>query len=161
MMKLSPLAFLFVACVACTSTVTNNNPGSSGSPGSTPVPTADCTSRCEAKASTCGAPSETGKQACAGICDGSYTNDQINCLEGKPCGELQTANLGAVCPRESGTTSGGTTSGGTTSGGSGDRFSCSLNGQCFKCKDSAGVSKCRISTGPGPGCTSTDSSYCE
>jgi hypothetical protein len=163
MMKLSPLAILLLLCAACTSTVTNNNPGSSGSSGSTPVPKADCSARCEAKASMCGAPADVGKQACGGVCDGTYTSDQLACLEGKPCAELKTASLGQVCPASSsssgGNTSGGNTSGGTTSGGT-DHFSCSLNGACFKCNDSDGVSKCSLSTGPGPGCTKTDSSYC-
>jgi hypothetical protein len=152
---------LAVMAAACTTNVTNNPADSSGG-GSSPVPTADCKSRCEAKASECGAPAAKAQEGCVAVCDGSYTGDQLSCLEGKACSELQTTSLSGVCPPASGTTSGGTTSGGTTSGGGGDtHFSCSLNGQCFKCKDSAGVSKCSISTGPGPGCTSTDDSYCQ
>lgn len=153
---LATLSFTIVSITsaACSTNVTNNPAGPTG-PGSTPVPTADCTSRCEAKATKCGAPSAAGKEACAKICDGTYTADQLSCLEDKSCNELRSADFSRVCPSSSG---GG---GNTSSGGGGDHFSCSLNGQCFKCNDSAGVQKCSITTGPGPDCTKTDSSYCE
>jgi len=150
---------LCVTASACSTNVTNNPPGSSsGTSGSAPVATADCTSRCEAKGSQCGAPASKAREGCAAICDGSYTSDQLSCLESKPCKELQAASgLSEVCPR-SGT---GTSGGGSTSGGGTTHFSCSLNGECFKCNDSAGVAKCSITTGPGPGCTKTDSTYCQ
>ena len=131
------LSFTVVAAAACSTNVTNNPAGPGGSSGSAPVPTADCKSRCEAKATQCGAPSAKAVEGCNVICDGSYTSDQLACLEDKSCSELQSGSLSNVCPPSS------------------------LNGQCFKCADSEGVSKCSISTGPGPRCTSTDSSYCE
>lgn len=158
---LATLSFtiLSVTSAACSTNVTNNPAGGGSSgPGSTPVPTADCTSRCEAKATKCGAPAADGKQACAKICDGTYTSDQLACLEEKSCSALQSGSFENVCPASSSGSSGG----GSTSGGSSTtHFSCSLNGECFKCNDSAGVSKCSITTGPGPGCTKTDATYCE
>lgn len=143
-----------IACVACTTNVTNNNPGN----GSDPVPAADCKTRCQAKATGCQAPAAQATQACGKVCDGSLTNDQLTCLEGKACSDLNVASLDSICPASGG--SSGNSSGGTPSGGS-THFSCSLNGTCFKCADSAGVSKCSLQTGPGPGCTKTDPSYCE
>ncbi len=152
-------AVLSVTSLACSTNVTNNPAGPSG-PGSTPIPTADCTSRCEAKATNCGAPAADAKQACAQICDGTYTSDQISCLEGKSCSELQSGGIAKLCP-SSGGGGGSSGGGGNTSSGGATRYACSLNGQCFKCNDSAGVKACSISAGPGPGCTKTDASYCE
>ena len=147
-------AALAVAAAACSTNVTNNPAGPGGSSGSAPVPTADCTSRCEAKATQCGAPAATGKEACGKVCDGSYTSDQLSCLENKPCGELQSASsISSVCPRDSGSSGSSTGTSGssnTSSGSTSEHYSCSLNGQCFKCADSAGVSKCSLTDGPGP-----------
>lgn len=159
------LGSAFALLVACTSNTTNNNGGASGgTSGSAPVATADCKSRCQTKATTCGAPAANATQACAQICDGRYTGDQLNCLEATDCAKLQTpAGFEAACPAAPAGTSGGTSGSGTsgTSGTSTTQFSCSLNGTCYKCNDSAGVQKCSIQTGPGPGCTQTDASYCE
>lgn len=41
-----------------------------------------------------------------------------------------------------------------------EKYSCSLNGTCYKCPTSDDVRKCSSQTGPGD-CTSTDDSYCE
>lgn len=164
---LAALSFsvLSFTSVACSTNVTNNPADPGGSSGSAPVAVADCTSRCEAKATKCGAPASQGKEACAAICDGSYTSDQLACLEDKSCNELQSASFSSVCPRSSASSSGSsnTSSGSsnTSSGSTSEHYSCSLNGQCYKCADSAGVTKCSLKTGPGPGCTSTDSSYCQ
>ena len=158
---LAALAALAAFAAACSTNVTV--PGSEPGAGSSPAPVADCTSRCESKATGCGAPSDQASKACGSVCDGSFTNDQLSCLESKSCSALQTADLSNVCPRSSSNSGGSGTSGGGTSGGSSstDHFACSLNGACYKCQDSDGVNKCSITSGPGPGCTSTDSSYCE
>lgn len=164
-MNLAHRAFIVVGSAlallaACTTNVTNNGASSSGS---APVATADCTSRCQTKATGCQASASQAQQACATVCDGSYTGDQLACLEAKPCAQLQGASLTAVCPASSTGTSSGTsggTSGSSGSTGTTTKFSCKLNGTCYKCNDSAGVSKCSVSTGPGPGCTQTASSYC-
>jgi hypothetical protein len=156
--------------VACTSNTTVNNNGSTssssgGTSGSTPVPAADCKTRCEKKATTCSAPAADAQSACAGICDGTYTTDQLACLEAKACADLQAGSFASLCPAATTSSSGtsGASSGtsGTSSSGSTQKFVCVLNGQCFKCKDSAGVSKCSLKDGPGPGCTSASASECE
>jgi hypothetical protein len=141
------------ACSSTTNTTTNNF-------GSQPVATPDCKSRCQTKATGCGAPAADATQACDGVCDGTYTNDQLACLEGKSCQELQSASssLASLCPKGSSSSSGGS-SGGSSSGSTGT-FKCSLNGICYKCNDSEGVSKCSLTNGPGPGCTRTDASFC-
>jgi len=159
----SHLGCLFVVLAACTTNTTNNNGTSSGGSGSAPAATADCKSRCEKKGTACGATAANAALACASVCDGRYTTDQLNCLEATDCAKLQTkAGFDAACPAPNGSTSGGT-SGGTSSGTTGGttHFSCRLNGTCYKCADADGVEKCAITTGPGPGCTETSSSYCD
>lgn len=163
----------FVLVTAACSGSSNNSDGSSNggssnggasSSGGTPVPTADCKSRCEKKAAECGAPAKDAEQGCSNTCNGGLTNTQLTCLEGKSCQELESKSVDALCPG-GGTSSGGQSSSGTSgqssSGSGGNKFSCSLNGTCYKCQDSEGVQKCSLQTGPGPGCTKTDSSYCE
>ena len=151
---------------ACTTNTTNNNGGTSGgTSGSAPVPQADCNTRCKAKATTCGATAAQADQGCGQICT-SYTVDQLSCLEGKSCDQLQNASLSTLCPAAPGSSSGTSGTSGASSGTSGTsgtttKFSCSLNGTCYKCDSSEGVQKCSITTGPGPGCTKTDTSYCE
>jgi len=60
-------------------------------------------------------------------------------------------------------TSGGSSSG-TTSTSSGStstsKFSCSINGSCYKCPSSAAVQEC-FKDLEGSGCTSTSSDYCK
>jgi len=76
------------------------------------VTTAECSQRCEAKATGCKASPTDAQQACSSICS-SATQDQLTCLEGKSCGELGSAStLEQVCPK----TSGGGTDGGSTPG---------------------------------------------
>ena len=48
---------------------------------------------------------------------------------------------------------------GSSTSSSTSKYSCSVNGSCYKCPTSEAVSKCGVD-GPGD-CTSTDSSYCE
>lgn len=163
----------FVLVTAACSGSSNNSDGSSSggsngstsSSGGTPVPTADCKSRCEKKAAECGAPANQAEQGCSNTCNGGLTTTQLSCLEGKSCKELESKSIDELCPGGGGTSSGQTSSGasGQSSSGSsgGNKFSCSLNGTCYKCQDSEGVQKCSLQTGPGPGCTKTDSSYCE
>ena len=157
----------FVLVTACSGTSNNGSDGSSNggsssngssSSGGTPVPTADCKSRCEKKAAECGAPANQAEQGCSNTCNGGLTSSQLTCLEGKSCKELESKSVDDLCPGGGGSSSG--TSGQSSSGG-GDKFSCSLNGTCYKCEDSAGVQKCSLQTRPGPGCTKTDQSYCE
>ena len=169
---LASVSFVFVT--ACSGSSNNGSDGSSNggsssngsssSSGGNPVPTADCKSRCEKKASECGAPANQAEQGCSNTCNGGLTSSQLTCLEGKSCKELESKSVDDLCPGGSTSSSSGqtsTSSGQTSSSGGGDKFSCSLNGTCYKCEDSAGVQKCSLQTGPGPGCTKTDPSYCE
>jgi hypothetical protein len=62
-------------------------------------------------------------------------------------------------------TSGGTSgSSGTSSGSTGStstqKFSCSLNGSCYKCPTSESVGKCAKDGPTAAGCTSAESSFC-
>jgi hypothetical protein len=103
-----------VACSNSSTTTSSGGSGGGGSSGSTPVAPAECKTRCEAKATTCAAPPAQATQACAGIC-GSATTGQLTCLEAKSCAELNaSANLLALCPAETGSSSGG--SSGSTGG---------------------------------------------
>jgi len=58
-------------------------------------------------------------------------------------------------------TSGTSGTSGSTGSTTTEKYSCSLNDVCYKCSSSEGVSKCSITTGPGPGCSQTDKSYCD
>lgn len=152
----STLGLMF-AC-SSTTTVNNNGPGGGGT-GSQPAPTADCKSRCQTKATSCQASASEAQSVCGGICDGTFTNDQLACLEGKSCSDLQNSDVGVLCPKPAGSNDGGSSG---SSGGSSSttKFSCSLNGTCYKCADADALEKCTLKTGAGT-CTATDASYCE
>jgi hypothetical protein len=113
---------LSLAALACssTSTGTGTSSGSAGSSGSTPISTADCKSRCSSKATTCGATSTQAAETCGSLCDGTLTDSQLTCLEGKSCNELASANLASLCPGST-STSGGTSGSGTSGGGGGSK----------------------------------------
>jgi hypothetical protein len=94
---------------------------SSGSP---TISTADCTSRCAAKSSACGAPSESAQQACTQLCSEPRTEAQLTCLEGKDCGSLaRTEDFDTLCPAggagSSTSSSSSSTSSSSSSGSSG------------------------------------------
>ena len=56
----------------------------------------------------------------------------------------------------SGNSSGASSSGSTST----SKFSCSINGSCYKCPSSAAVQEC-FKDLEGSGCTSTSSDYCK
>lgn len=75
---------------------------------------------------------------------------------------LALASFAVVACSDSGddtSSSSSSSSSGSSSSTTTEKYSCSLNGVCYKCPSSEAVSDC-LKTG-GAGCTSTDSSYCE
>jgi len=129
-MSMSPSACFLLAsalfAATCASAGCSSDPGASSSSGDSAVPngatprlsTKDCTSRCEAKSSECGAPSDSAAERCAQVCAESRTEDQLACLEAKSCSKLAAAeDLDALCPAKSTPTPTPTSSGTTSSGG--------------------------------------------
>jgi subtilisin family serine protease len=57
----------------------------------TAIPPAQCQQRCEAKAAQCGLAPAQATTTCLTVCDGSYTDAQLLCLEAKKCSELEAA----------------------------------------------------------------------
>ncbi len=113
------LASFALACSSSTSgTNTSSSSGGTSGGASPKISNADCQSRCKTKATTCGAPASDAAQGCTKLCDGSFTDAQLVCLEGASCESLQnTSSLAALCPDTSGGSSGSSgTSGGTPSG---------------------------------------------
>jgi len=58
-------------------------------------------------------------------------------------------------------TSGTGASSGSTGSTSTQKFSCSINGACYKCPTSEAVGKCAKDGPSAAGCTSESSSFCE
>ena len=120
--------------LACSSSTSGTNTSSSSggtSGGSSPkITAADCAQRCKTKATTCGANDSQATQACASLCDGSYTDAQLVCLEGKSCEVLNTegTTINSVCPDTSGGSSGSSGTSGSSGGGNkkalGDSCAC-------------------------------------
>lgn len=122
-----------VSVAACSSTGDSNSPSgtssgasgnSSGTSGSAPVTQADCSTRCQTKGTSCQAPSEQISQACAQICGGGATAEQMTCLEGKSCSALAAAeSIDELCPGSSSGSSGtsGTSGSSGSSGGGGTK----------------------------------------
>jgi hypothetical protein len=59
----------------------------------------DCVSICEAKATSCGAPSGAGPTDCAAMCAASPTPAQLTCIQSSSCNSLAAAfeDAGTVC----------------------------------------------------------------
>jgi len=59
----------------------------------------DCLSICEAKATSCGAPSGAGPTDCAAMCAASPTPAQLTCIQSSGCNSLAAAfeDAGTVC----------------------------------------------------------------
>ena len=94
--------------VACSGTTTgtgaSSSGGTSGAAGSPKITTADCTARCKTKATECGASADQGASSCASLCDGSFTDAQLTCLEQKSCDQLNASggSINSICPDTSG-----------------------------------------------------------
>jgi hypothetical protein len=59
---------------------------------------ASCTSKCEAKAASCGAPSAAANDQCAWFCAGAPIQSEIDCLQASDCAALaQSFAAGSVC----------------------------------------------------------------
>ena len=123
------LASFALACSSSTSG-TNTSSSSGGTSGGSPkVSTADCQSRCAKKAGDCGAPAADATSGCSTLCNGSFTDAQLVCLEGSSCSALQnTSSLAALCPDNSGSSSGSSGTSGSSGGGNkkalGDACTC-------------------------------------
>ncbi|CAN5757026.1 hypothetical protein BH11MYX4_BH11MYX4_25150 [soil metagenome] len=118
------LTSFVIACSSTTSgTGSSSSGGTSGSSGSPKITTADCTTRCKTKATECGAPADQGASSCASLCDGSFTDAQLTCLEQKSCAQLNASGgtINSLCPDTSGGSSGSSGSSSGTSGSSGDK----------------------------------------
>lgn len=98
---LVPLALLSLA-FGCSDSASTSPDAASSTP-------ADCSTRCTAKAQTCGAPATQATQACATLCPKVTSGAQLTCLEGSSCADLTKVfqSTGTVCGIGSGTPTGG------------------------------------------------------
>ena len=116
-------SFVFACSSSTSGTNTSSSSGGTSGGSSPKISAADCQSRCKTKATQCGAPADQGTQACASLCDGSFTDAQLVCLEGKSCEVLNAegTTINSVCPDTSGGSSGSSGSSGTSGGGGGKK----------------------------------------
>jgi hypothetical protein len=129
---------LLLALVSLASACSSSSSPPAGTTGGAAVSSADCATSCESRATTCGYPAADGDQACAALCGGSVTEEQLTCLQGRSCTELATAvSIEAICPA-AGATQGvdsGTTHGvdsGTTTGVDAGTYVCGSD-NCMGC----------------------------
>lgn len=130
---------------ACSSSASGSTTGSATSGSSSTGGMVDCATPCHAKAQQCGATEAQATAACAQICGGSVTQDQLTCLEGKSCAELANAtSLDALCPSSSSTSSTSSSGASSSSGGAqgmlGDGCPCQGNAGtlCMNVGDTSG-----------------------
>lgn len=78
------------------------------------------------------------------------------------CSDDGTSSSSSSGGSSSGTSSssGASSSSGSTSTST-EKYSCSLNGDCYKCPSSEAVRKCFSESPSSAGCTSTEASFCE
>ena len=112
-------SFVFACSSSTSGTNTSSSSGGTSGGSSPKISAADCQSRCKTKATQCGAPADQGTQACASLCDGSFTDAQLVCLEGKSCEVLNAegTTINSVCPDTSGGSSGSSGTSGSSGGG--------------------------------------------
>jgi hypothetical protein len=125
------------ASIACSSEpqtdgssgTTNGSSGTTGSSGTSgdaedpPVPAATCQDACKAKATECSAPANQIDAICSGICGGSLTAGQIECLKSSACAKLAPDEFKKTCPKR--TSSSSSSSSGSSSSSSGSSSSSS------------------------------------
>jgi hypothetical protein len=136
---------LLVACSSNTSGTSSSGSSSGGASGSTtPVSSADCSSRCDTKLKQCPDLAAQAPQGCSQLCGAQLTEGQMSCLEGKTCEQLaQADSFNALCPAGSTSSSGGTTS----SSGSTGTFK--KAGEACVCEGSqSGWQQCSGTSGP-------------
>ena len=118
-------SIVFILSIACGSDDNGGSAGSgvvggsAGAAGGTTL-AANCSERCEARASSCGAPASTAASTCAELCSMNVTEEQAQCLESTSCSALEALSGSYPCGIGEGVGgSGGSSSGGSSSGGSG------------------------------------------
>lgn len=93
--------------------------------------------RCQAKASSCGAPADIAASECVQLCGQNLTESQLSCLEGADCSELLTGdpcNLGGGATGGTGGTVGtGGTEGTTGQKSLGESCDCAGTGEWVTC----------------------------
>lgn len=133
MERLSCVLAVLLLAPACSDDSGSDDEGSSADAAGTEgaAVATDCPERCATKAADCGAPADVAAAQCQGICGGTLTDAQLQCLEGESCVALEQAFLGSGDVCEIGSGGSASASGGSSSGGSnpdaqiGDPCTCS------------------------------------
>lgn len=115
--------------IGCSSSVTGNGTSSGGDGTSSSggaqtkrVSSADCSERCQARATQCEATPAQAEEACSTICS-SATEDQLDCLAAKSCAELGSASsFQDLCPGGSSSSSSSSSSSGSSGNTSGKKL---------------------------------------
>jgi hypothetical protein len=128
LLSLLPFISLVFAC--------SSTSNATGGGGGTSTPAANCQSRCEKKATTCGAQSADASQYCTGLCGKQPTESQMGCVESGDCATLQAS----ATPCGIGQSAGG------GDGGGGGSFK--KNGEACACPSGSGWQQCSGTSGP-------------